>query len=80
MTDDEAKARCLELASTSPDRETHIWIPRRAGSGDWSVIRLAIPPSAPPQGTSSKSADFKGILDDPRNALEQNIPPHGIGL
>ena len=80
MTEDEAKARCLELASTSPDRETHSWIARRGESGDWSVIRLAIPPSAPPQVTASKSPESKGLRDDPRNALEQNIPPHGIGL
>ena len=80
MTEGEARARCLELASTSPDRETHSWIPRRGEDGEWSVVRLAIPPSAPPPSTASKSPESKGLKDDPRIALEQNMPPHGIGL
>jgi hypothetical protein len=80
VTEDEARARCLQLASSSPDRDTHSWIPRRSSDGEWSVVRLAIPPSSPPEGKASKSPESKGIKDDPRNALEQNIPPHGIGL
>ncbi len=80
MTEGEARARCEELASTSPDRETHSWIPRRNGDGGWSVVRLAIPPSAPPDSTASKSPESRGLRDDPRIALEQNVPPHGIGL
>ena len=80
MTEGEARARCEELASTSPDRGTHSWIPRSNADGGWSVVRLAIPPSAPPPSTASKSPESKGLRDDPRIALEQNVPPHGIGL
>jgi len=80
VTEGQARARCLELAASSPDRETHSWIAREAESGEWSVVRLAIPPAAPPEGIASKSPDSKGIGDDPRSAMEQNFPPHSAGL
>ncbi len=80
MTEEQARARCRELAETSPDRETHSWISREGDGGDWSVVRLAIPPSSPPEGVASKSPDSKGIGDDPRNAMEQNFPPHSAGF
>ena len=80
MTEEQARARCTELAETSPDRGTHSWIPRKDDDGDWSVVRLAIPPSAPSAGTASKSPESKGIRDDPRSATEQNVPPHSMGF
>ena len=80
MTEDQARARCAELAETSPERMTHSWIAREGEDGGWSVVRLAIPPSAPPAGTASKSPESKGIRDDPRSATEQNVPPHSMGF
>ncbi len=80
MTEQQARVRCAELAESSPERKTHSWIAREDGDGDWSVVRLALPPAAPPEGVASKSPDSKGIGDDPRNAMEQNFPPHGAGL
>ena len=80
MTEEEAKALCFELASTSPDRETHSWIPRQGEGGEWSVVRLAIPPLAPTKAKASKSPESKGLRDDPRAATEQNVPPHSMGF
>lgn len=81
MTEEQAKERCAELAAASPDRETHSWLPRKGPDGSWAVVKLAIPsPAAQQQTGTSKSGDAPGIKDDPRTALEQNIPPWGIGI
>ncbi len=80
MNEQEARAICRKLAETSPDRETHSWIAREGEGGEWSVVKLAVPPPKQADMTASKSPESKGIGDDPRNAMEQNFPPYGAGL
>jgi hypothetical protein len=46
MTREEAERRCSELALGHPERVTHRWIPREMPPGEWSVIKIAIPPGA----------------------------------
>jgi hypothetical protein len=51
MSRDEAQARCDELNREHPDRTTYRWFPRKDGSGDWVVARVAVGPLAgPPTG------------------------------
>jgi hypothetical protein len=44
MTRKEAEQQCARLASEHPDRETHQWRPRRETNGDWSIMKIALPP------------------------------------
>lgn len=70
MTEEEAKARCADLAAGHPDRATNHWVPVRAKDGSWAVAKIGIPPPAKPTGTSSFSPP-RPSPDDPR----ENIPP-----
>jgi hypothetical protein len=79
MNEEEARERCRELAETSPDRETHSWLPRQEADGQWAVVRLAIPPARPVEAKASKPTEPQTARDDPRIAFEQNIPNHGVG-
>lgn len=81
MTEQEAKDRCLKLASESPDRETHSWLPRRGPDDKWVVVKLAIPsPAAQHETNTAQSGNQPGIRDDPRTAMEQNFPPWGASI
>ncbi|MBN8866069.1 MAG: hypothetical protein J0H98_00810 [Solirubrobacterales bacterium] len=80
MDEQEARARCAELAEGSPDRDTHSWMPRPQPDGSWTVVKLAVPSPKAPEGTRTVSAKDQAAQDDPRTALEQNIPPYGIGI
>ncbi len=44
MTRKEAEQECARLALEHPDRETHQWRPRRDTNGDWSIMKIALPP------------------------------------
>ena len=80
MTEDEARQRCAELSESSPDRETHSFLPRKGSDGEWTVVRLAVPPPRAPETTATKPVEPETARDDPRTAFEQNVPPHGVGL
>lgn len=80
MTEIEAKKRCAELASTSPERETHSWLPRQAADGRWGVVKLAVPSPASPETSETSAADHQMIKDDPRPAIHQNFPPWAAGF
>jgi hypothetical protein len=80
MTRVEAEAECKRLAAGSPDRETHRWVPVEAASGDWSVVRIALPPVTEPTGTETRGDERPATPDDPRPATEQNLPPWSVGF
>lgn len=80
MDEKQAKERCAALAAESPDRETHSWIPREGADGVWSIVKLAVPSPKTPETTTTQSGDSQGIKDDPRPAMEQNVPPWGMGM
>jgi len=44
MTRKEAEEQCARLAAEHPDRETHQWRPRQEPNGDWSIMKIALPP------------------------------------
>jgi hypothetical protein len=52
MTREEAQRECTRLASESPDRETHTFLPREGDGGQWSVVKVGVAPPAKVGGTS----------------------------
>jgi hypothetical protein len=44
MTRKEAEEQCARLALEHPDRETHQWRPRQEANGEWSIMKIALPP------------------------------------
>lgn len=60
-----AEQKCKELAETSPERETHRWMPRRDADGGWSVVKVGLSPKG--KLTAEQRADEKPPTpDDPR--------------
>jgi hypothetical protein len=79
MTRTEAEAESKRLAAESADRETHRWVPRDDGNGDWSVVKIGLPPSPEPTGTETRGDERPVTPDDPRPASWQNVPPWAAG-
>jgi hypothetical protein len=75
MTRAEAEAESRRLAAESPERETHRWVPREGEGGEWSVVRIALPPATEPSGTETRGDERPATPDDPRPATQQNVPP-----
>ena len=71
MTRAEAEAECTRLATESPDRDTHRWVPRGEGNGEWSVVRLALPPATEPESTTTRADERPPTPADPR----PDVPP-----
>lgn len=78
MDEAEARARCAQLAESSDDRSTHSWLPKQKSDGSWTVVKLAVPSPAGPDTVKTVSTGNESAKDDPRPAMEQNIPPHTI--
>jgi len=78
MDEAEARARCAELSENSPERTTHSWIPREQADGSWKVVKLAVPSPSSPETVKTVSAKDQIAQDDPRPAIEQNLPPHSF--
>jgi hypothetical protein len=79
MTRAEAEVECRRLSAESPERETHRWVPREGENGDWSVVKIALPPAAEPSGTETRGDERPTTPDDPRPATWQNVPPWAAG-
>jgi hypothetical protein len=79
MTRAEAETEAARLAAESPHRDTHQWVPRDEGDGEWSVVRIALPPSTEPTGTETRGDERPATQDDPRPSSWQNVPPWAAG-
>ena len=80
MDEARAKARCRELAETSPERSTHSWIPKQQPDGSWAVVKLAVPSPRPAEEVKTVSTRDEGGQEDPRTPMEKSFPPYGIGM
>jgi hypothetical protein len=80
MDEAEARARCAELAESSPDRSTHSWVAKQLPEGEWTVVKLAVPAPKSPDSVKTVSAKEQAAQHDPRTAFEQNVPPYGVGM
>jgi hypothetical protein len=79
MTRAEAEAEAARLAAESPDRDKNRWVPREEGDGEWSVVRIALPPAQEPTGTETRGDERPATPDDPRPPSWQNVPPWAAG-
>ena len=79
MTRAEAETEAARLAAESPHRDTHQWVPRDEGDGNWSVVRIGLAPSTQPTGTDVSAAQRPATPDDPRPSSWQNVPPWAAG-
>jgi hypothetical protein len=66
MTREEAEAACAKLAAESPDRETHRFLPREDENGDWSVVKVNLPPGTGVTGTATEAKPRPEQPGDPR--------------
>jgi hypothetical protein len=78
MTKAEAQRECERLARESPERETHRWILGQQRDGEWTVIKIGLPPTTPLGGEPETRADEKPPTpDDPRSSSPRGIPGYG---
>ena len=53
----------MKNASVSPYCDTHQWVPRDEGDGNWSVVRIGLAPSTEPTGTEVSADERPATLD-----------------
>jgi hypothetical protein len=81
MTRAEAEAQAAKLAAEHPDRETHRWLPREDPDGNWSVVKVGLPPGDTATTAETRADEKPTTADDPRSSAMQNIGPHaGTGF
>ena len=75
MNREQAESECARLARESPDRATHRFVPRQGAGGEWSVVKINLPPVSSEDLTAEQRADEKpSTPDDPRSAISRNLP------
>lgn len=79
MTEDEAKARCAQLASEHPDREQVNWIPVKQKDGSWAAARIPLPPPVKTNQTRESQTDSRPLRENPRAVNPLINPPPWIG-
>ena len=57
MDEREAQQLCAKLAAEHPDRETHRWIARADDAGEWSVVKIGLPPIGEQKITADRNRD-----------------------
>ena len=75
-----AEREAARLAVEHPDRETHRFLAREGEDGEWSVVKIGLPPTG--KLTAETRAEEKpATADDPRTTAVQNLGPHiGPGI
>jgi hypothetical protein len=79
MTRAEAERQCTRLAAEHPDRATHQWRPREEADGEWSVVKIALPPIDPNRHAELRADEKPPTADDARSAHERNVGGPNIG-
>jgi hypothetical protein len=79
MTRAEAERECARLAAEHTDRATHRWRPRQEANGDWSVVKIALPPIDADRQAELRAEEKPPTPDDPRSAHERNVGGPNIG-
>jgi hypothetical protein len=81
MTRAEAERERDRLTREHPDRATCRWMARADADGDWSVVRIAMPPGAriDPLKAVTEAKPRPPQADDPRTAYARNVGSDNIG-
>lgn len=73
MTRDEADQERDRLAQEHPDRATHSWMTRTDDAGNWSVVKIGIPPSARVDPVKETTESRPPQADDVRDSFNRNV-------
>jgi len=74
MTREEADALCARNAAEHPDRKVAQWRAQEGPGGDWTVVRIGLPPS--PETTTELRADERPPEPpDPRPDVPPTVGP-----
>lgn len=74
MTRDEAEELCARYAQEHPDRKVAQWRPREESGGEWSVLKIDLPP-APDTGTELRADEKPPTPPDPRPDVPPTVGP-----
>ncbi|HEU0019434.1 MAG TPA: hypothetical protein VFQ14_04000 [Thermoleophilaceae bacterium] len=76
----EAEQERDRLTREHPDRSTHRWMARADEAGDWSVVKVGLPPGShiDPLKATTEAKPKPPQPEDPRSAIGRNLPYHGI--
>ena len=75
MTKQKAEQERVQLAKSHPEST---WLIAESDSGDWSVIRVGLEPTAAAEGTTVESHSQPNPAEDPRSALRKNVGPEHV--
>ena len=76
MTRAEADLERDRLTREHPDRATHSWMVRRDAHGDWSVVKVGLPPGArvDPLCATTEAKPKPPQAEDPRSTQGNSLP------
>lgn len=72
MTEEQARARCADLAKSHPDRATHQFLPKRV-EGGWGVVKIGVPPPEEVLNAETRADERPATGEDPRDSLSRNV-------
>lgn len=72
----EAEQERDRLTREHPDRATHRWMARADAAGDWSVVKVGIPPGSrvDPLKATTEAKSKPQHPEDPRSSMARNLP------
>ena len=72
VTREEAQGECARLAREHPDRETHRFVPREGDDGEWTVLKIGLPPvPIEPLGQETRADERPPTPGDPPDGHTQ---------
>lgn len=74
MTREEADELCARYAAEHPDRKVAQWRSQEGEDGEWTVVRIGLPPS-PDTGTELRADERPPQPDDPRPDVPPTVGP-----
>jgi hypothetical protein len=75
MTREEAERERDRLTREHPDRTTHRWMARSDAEGEWSVVKIGLPPGmrVDPLTATTEAKPKPPQAEDPRSAHSRNV-------
>jgi hypothetical protein len=75
MTRAEAERERDRLTRDHPDRATHGWMAHSDAAGDWSVVKVSLPPGArvDPLKATTEAKPRPPQTEDPRNSFSRGV-------
>ena len=74
MTREEAEALCAKHAADHPDRAVAQWRPKEEAGGEWTVVRIDLPPALP-TSTEIRADERPPTPPDPRPDVPPTVGP-----